>query len=66
MNPASRVMVEARNLEKHFPGVFAVQNLSFSVREGEIFGLVGPDGAGKTTVLRLLAGVMPPGGDGHD
>jgi ABC-2 type transport system ATP-binding protein len=55
-------MVEARNLEKHFPGVFAVQNLSFSVREGEIFGLVGPDGAGKTTVLRLLAGVMPPGG----
>jgi ABC-2 type transport system ATP-binding protein len=55
-------MVEARDLFKHFPGVFAVQNLTLSVLEGEIFGLVGPDGAGKTTVLRLLAGVMPPTG----
>jgi len=34
--------------------------LSFDVREGEIFGLVGPDGAGKTTTLRMLAGIMPP------
>jgi len=62
MNPPPRVMVEARDLFKHFPGVFAVQNLTLSVLEGEIFGLVGPDGAGKTTVLRLLAGVMPPTG----
>ena len=34
--------------------------LSFDVRAGEIFGLVGPDGAGKTTTLRMLAGIMPP------
>ncbi len=37
----------------------AVDNLTFEVHAGEIFGLVGPDGAGKTTTLRMLAGVMP-------
>jgi ABC-2 type transport system ATP-binding protein len=50
----------AEGLTKGFPGVVAVDHLSFDVRPGEIFGLVGPDGAGKTTTLRLLAGVMPP------
>jgi ABC-2 type transport system ATP-binding protein len=39
--------------------VRAVDGLSFDVRAGEIFGLVGPDGAGKTTTLRMLAGIMP-------
>ena len=38
----------------------AVDRLSFDVRAGEISGLVGPDGAGKTTTLRMLAGIMPP------
>jgi len=47
-------------LTKHFPGVTAVNRLSFDVVPGEIFGLVGPDGAGKTTTLRMLAGVLPP------
>jgi len=47
-------------LTKSFPGVRAVDALSFDVRGGEIFGLVGPDGAGKTTALRMLAGIMPP------
>jgi ABC-2 type transport system ATP-binding protein len=47
-------------LTKSFPGVRAVDALSFDVRAGEIFGLVGPDGAGKTTTLRMLAGIMPP------
>jgi ABC-2 type transport system ATP-binding protein len=47
-------------LAKSFPGVRAVDGLSFDVRAGEIFGLVGPDGAGKTTTLRMLAGIMPP------
>jgi ABC-2 type transport system ATP-binding protein len=50
----------AEGLTKDFPGVRAVDHLSFEVRSGEIFGLVGPDGAGKTTTLRMLAGVMPP------
>ena len=40
--------------------VAAVDGLSFAVSRGEIFGLVGPDGAGKTTTMRMLAGVMQP------
>ncbi len=51
------IMVEG--LTKSFPGVLAVDHLSFEVSSGEIFGLVGPDGAGKTTTLRMLAGIMP-------
>jgi len=55
---AQAVVVSA--LSKRFPGVTAVDRLSFDVHPGEIFGLVGPDGAGKTTTLRMLAGVLPP------
>jgi ABC-2 type transport system ATP-binding protein len=52
--------VEVNGLVKTFPEVRAVDGLSFRVAKGEIFGLVGPDGAGKTTTMRVLAGVMPP------
>jgi len=52
--------IVAKGLTKSFPDVRAVDGLSFDVRGGEIFGLVGPDGAGKTTTLRMLAGIMPP------
>jgi ABC-2 type transport system ATP-binding protein len=52
--------IVAEGLTKNFPGVRAVDHLSFEVRSREIFGLVGPDGAGKTTTLRMLAGIMPP------
>jgi ABC-2 type transport system ATP-binding protein len=52
--------IVAQGLTKSFPGVRAVDALSFDVNAGEIFGLVGPDGAGKTTALRMLAGIMPP------
>lgn len=55
-NPAIAVTA----LAKSFAGMRAVDDLSFEVRPGEIFGLVGPDGAGKTTTLRILAGVMSP------
>ena len=53
-------MIELRGLTRSFPGVRAVDGLSFEVNAGEIFGLVGPDGAGKTTTLRMLAGVLAP------
>lgn len=56
----SAIAIRAEGLTKSFPGVRAVDGLSFDVRAGEIFGLVGPDGAGKTTTLRMLAGIMPP------
>jgi len=47
-------------LTKRFAGTTAVDGLRFTVGAGEIFGLVGPDGAGKTTAMRMLAGVMRP------
>jgi ABC-2 type transport system ATP-binding protein len=47
-------------LVKRFGDLCAVDHLSFDVQPGEIFGLVGPDGAGKTTSLRMLAGVLTP------
>lgn len=53
-------VVEVEDLSLSFNGHPAVNGLNFSVSEGEIFGLVGPDGAGKTTVLRLLAGLLAP------
>ncbi|HBY97845.1 MAG TPA: multidrug ABC transporter ATP-binding protein [Chloroflexi bacterium] len=52
--------LEARNLCKTFGQTRAVDRVSLSVRAGEAFGLVGPDGAGKTTTMRLLTAIMAP------
>ena len=60
MNAPLASAIVAEGLTKTFPGVRAVDALTFDVRAGEIFGLVGPDGAGKTTTLRMLAGIMTP------
>lgn len=49
-----------RNLTRRFGDLLAVEGLTFDVAPGELFGLVGPDGAGKTTTLRMLAGVLKP------
>lgn len=58
--------VIAHNLTKRFGSLTAVDSLSLSVPQGELFGLVGSDGAGKTTTLRMLTGVMDPSaGDAH-
>jgi ABC-2 type transport system ATP-binding protein len=54
------IAVAVDGLTKRFGSTTAVEQLSFTVRPGEIFGLVGPDGAGKTTTMRMLAGVMSP------
>jgi ABC-2 type transport system ATP-binding protein len=47
-------------LTRRFGDLTAVEDLSFAVAEGELFGIVAPDGSGKTTTLRMLAGVLPP------
>jgi ABC-2 type transport system ATP-binding protein len=52
--------VSVRGLARRFGPVAAVNGVDFAVRPGEIFGLVGPDGAGKSTIMRMLAGVMRP------
>ena len=52
--------VGIRGLTRRFGAVTAVDQLSFDVAPGELFGIVGPDGAGKTTTLRMLAGVLRP------
>ena len=52
--------IEARNLSKHFGHTAAVKGLNLQVASGEIYGLVGPDGAGKTTTMRLLCGALQP------
>ncbi|HXF49930.1 MAG TPA: ABC transporter ATP-binding protein [Verrucomicrobiae bacterium] len=52
--------IAVKDLVKKFAETTAVDGLSFSVERGEIFGLVGPDGAGKTTTMRMLVGVLLP------
>lgn len=52
--------VEVRSLSKSFAAVKALENISFEVGEGELFGLVGPDGAGKTTLFRILTTLFIP------
>ncbi len=63
--------VELQNLSKRFGSVLAVDDISFSVEQGEVVGFLGPNGAGKTTTLRMLTGFLPPSAGsvriaGHD
>jgi ABC-2 type transport system ATP-binding protein len=53
-------MISASSLTKRFDGLTAVDKLTLDVSKGEVFGLVGPDGAGKTTTLRILSGLLDP------
>ena len=53
-------IILARNLTRRFGGLTAVDHLNIEIAPGEIFGLVGPDGAGKTTTLRLFCGLLDP------
>lgn len=52
--------LEASGVSKHFGKVEALRDISLKVRQGEIFGLIGPDGAGKTTLFRLIASLLLP------
>ena len=53
-------MIRIENLTKRFGELTAVDRLSIEIAKGEVFGLVGPDGAGKTTTLRMLGGLLDP------
>jgi ABC-2 type transport system ATP-binding protein len=64
-NPTNKVAIVLDNLvkvfgEKNKKRVVAVDHLSLAINRGEIFSLVGPDGAGKTTTIRMMCGVLPP------
>ena len=54
------VVLEARDLHKHFGGVLAVNGVSFQVEESEILGVIGPNGSGKSTLFNCLLGQVAP------
>lgn len=65
------VLVEVRNLSRSYGKLIAVDDVSFTVHQGEILGFLGPNGAGKTTTMQILSGNLAPGGGsvriaGHD
>jgi ABC-type Mn2+/Zn2+ transport system ATPase subunit len=59
---ASMSVIEIQNLSKTFAGRTVLNNISFSVKRGEVFGYLGPNGAGKTTTMRVLLGLLKPTG----
>jgi ABC-2 type transport system ATP-binding protein len=60
MSNENDLAIETQSLTRRFKKVVAVDSLDLAIRRGEIFGLVGPDGAGKTTTIRLLCAIMSP------
>ncbi len=57
---AGEPVIEVHDLQRRFGGFYAVNNISFSVNQGEVFGLLGANGAGKSTTFRMLCGLLPP------
>ena len=57
---AERIILEVHQVSKHFGGLKAVDQVSFTVREPEVMGIIGPNGSGKTTMMTLISGALPP------
>lgn len=53
-------MIEVKNLTKYFEQTLAVDDITFSVKKGEVLGFLGPNGAGKSTTMRMITGFLPP------
>src|SRR3989440_7442181 len=58
-NPTRDAAIRIRDLRKSYGAIEAVRGIDLDIQEGEIFGLIGPDGAGKTSTFQILGGVMP-------
>jgi ABC-type multidrug transport system ATPase subunit len=56
----SQYAIEIKNISKHFADTIALDSIQISIKEGELFGLIGPDGAGKTTLFRILTTLLLP------
>ena len=53
-------MLTLEGISKHFGGVKAVDDVSLTIKEGEIYGLIGPNGSGKSTTINLITGLYEP------
>lgn len=63
---SSELAIDVRNLSKKFLGKTIVENVTLQIKQGEIFGFLGPNGSGKTTTIRMLCGLLrASGGEGH-
>jgi ABC-type sugar transport system ATPase subunit len=60
-----QALVEIRNITKQFPGVTALQDISFTIEQGEIHALIGENGAGKSTMIKILSGIYKPEAGGE-
>ena len=59
-NSSSEIMIETEGLSKYYGKFVAVENLSFSIKKGEVVAFLGPNGAGKSTTMKMLTGYLAP------